>query len=202
MKLNRVETWLMNNPVREWVQRHYEAPHLLKLASRPTTDATTLVIGCGRGVDIELAFATFHAGTVTAFDLDEAQVARARKRLGARYGARLILQQGDAADMPFDDASFDLVLDFGIIHHIPDWQRALREVHRVLRPQGQFLFEEVPKGKLDLPHYRWFTDHPRDDRFTPEVFRDACEQVGLTVGDRFAVFLGGFCRGGAVKSPA
>ncbi len=49
------------------------------------------------------------------------------------------LKEGDAADLPFDDSEFDAVVcNFGMMH-LPDQPRALTEIHRVLRPGGQFL---------------------------------------------------------------
>ncbi len=198
MKLNRFETLLMNNPVRAFVQRHYEAPRLAALAPRPLAGTDALVIGCGRGIDVAIAFDLYMVGTVTAFDLDEKQVERARHLLGDRYGDRLRLSVGDAADMPFADDSFDLALDFGIIHHVPVWQKAVREVQRVLRPGGQFLFEEIPRHKLHSLHYRTLSRHPHENRFEMDEFCRECKTVGLVIGDR-AQSSFGFFRGAALK---
>jgi ubiquinone/menaquinone biosynthesis C-methylase UbiE len=203
MKLNWVETLVMNNPLRARVQRRHEAPGLAALAVRPLEGAETLVVGCGRGVDVELAFEALRSSRVTAIDLDERQVARARERLGSRFGERLRLEVGDASRMPFPDASFDLVLDFGIIHHIPSWQDAVGEIHRVLRPGGQFLFEEIPKSELDTALYRVFTDHPRENRFNAVDFRAECERRGFEIGTRlndFRILVFRAFRGGAVKA--
>jgi ubiquinone/menaquinone biosynthesis C-methylase UbiE len=190
MKLNWVETLVMNNPIRARVQRRREAPGLLALAPRAVEGAETLIVGCGRGVDIEIALDDFGASRVTAIDLDERQVARAEKRL-RRAGSlddRIRLEVGDATKLRFPDASFDLVLDFGIIHHIPAWQEAIGELHRVLRPGGQLLFEEIPRSELDTALFRLFTDHPRENRFGPDDFRAECERRGLEVADRLEEF--------------
>jgi len=202
MKLNWVETLVMNNAVRRRVQRRVEGPGLAALAPYILEGGRTLVVGCGRGVDIEIAFDQFRARSVTAFDLDQRQVARARRRLGQVYGDRLGLEVADAGKMPYADGSFDLVLDFGIIHHVPRWQDAVGEIHRVLRRGGQFLFEEIPKKELDTLVYRIFTRHPRDNRFDPSAFRAECERRGLEIGDRLEHFrILGFraFRGAAVK---
>lgn len=189
MKLNRFETLLMNNPVRAHLQRRREAPALVALAVRPPAGADVLVVGCGRGVDVEIAFEVLQVARVTAVDLDERQVARARGRLERTpWADRLRLEVGDVTALPFADASFDLVLDFGIIHHVPDWQRAVGEVRRVLRPGGQFLFEEIPRNVLESWLARAFTEHPRENRFDAAEFRAECERRGLEIGGRFEHF--------------
>ena len=204
MKLNWVETVLMNNPLRAHLQRAREAPALMALAPRPLEGAEALVVGCGRGVDIEIAFEMMQAARVTAIDLDERQVARARTRLaGKDWADRLRLEVADVAAIPFAEASFDLVVDFGIIHHVPAWQGAVGEISRVLRPGGQFLFEEIPKNVLDSPLARIFTRHPRENRFDREDFLSECELRELVIGRRFEHFhIFGFdaFRGAAVRT--
>ena len=203
MKLNWVETLIMNNPVRAYMQRHREAPGLAALAPRSLEGADALVAGCGRGVDVEIAFERFRVARATAIDLDEHQIARARARLGGFWGERLRLEVGDVSSMPFPDACFDLVLDFGIIHHVPMWQDAIGEIHRVLRPGGLFLFEEIPRSVLESTLARVFTRHPVGNRFDEGGFRAVCENRGLEIGDRFESFrtLGFFdsFRGAALK---
>jgi SAM-dependent methyltransferase len=46
------------------------------------------------------------------------------------------LRQSDAENLPFPDASFDVVYSWGVLHHSPDTPQAIKEVHRVLRPGG------------------------------------------------------------------
>jgi SAM-dependent methyltransferase len=188
VKLNWVEMLAMNNPVRAHLQTRREAPGLAALAPRSLVGADTLVVGCGRGVDIEIAFEIMRVARVTAIDLDERQVARARARLAPTWSDHLRLGVGDVSAMPFADASFDLVLDFGILHHVPVWQDAVDEIHRVLRPGGLFLFEEIPKNVLDSILARVFTEHPRENRFEGAAFLAECERRGLEIGERFEYF--------------
>jgi ubiquinone/menaquinone biosynthesis C-methylase UbiE len=154
-------------------------------------------------VDVEIAFEWMRVARVTAIDLDERQVARARARLARTWGNRLRVEAGDVSAMPFADASFDLVLDFGIIHHVPVWQDAVGEIHRVLRPGGQFLFEEIPKNVLDSTLARVFTKHPHENRFDGVGFRAECERRGFEIGERFENFhilVFDAFRGAAVKA--
>src|ERR671917_1548674 len=93
-----------------------------------------LEIGCGLGTD-GARFA--RAGAVyTGVDLTEAAVSLARKRFELE-GLPGEFRVADAEALEFGDESFDLVYSHGVLHHTPDAARAVREVHRVLRPGGR-----------------------------------------------------------------
>ena len=57
----------------------------------------------------------------------------------ARYGERALIARADAAQLPFDDNSFDLALSFLMLHHVRKWEVGLRELVRVVRPLGRVL---------------------------------------------------------------
>ncbi len=181
MKLNAIEKALMNNPARSLLQRWYEAPLLERLGGR-TEGQRVLEIGCGRGVGTEILLRRFGARQVYAFDLDPDMIARARRRLMAYLSDRLVLTVGDVTAIAADDAAFDAVFDFGIIHHVPNWQAAVAEVRRVLRPGGRFYFEEVTRQALQRWSYRTFLDHPSENRFSGEAFVAELERQGIWVG--------------------
>src|SRR3990172_11882859 len=101
MRLNAVETALMNNPVRAAIQRRFEARRLLAMGGR-MDGGRALEVGCGRGVGVGLILDRFGAGEVDAFDLDPRMVERARRRLWRRNDA-IRLWVGDATAITTPD---------------------------------------------------------------------------------------------------
>jgi len=177
MLLNRIEYALMNNPVRAAIQRHFEAPRLLRMGG-PMRGGRALEVGCGRGVGTELILDVFGADCVDAFDLDQRMVALARKRL-APHGSRVRLWVGNAGAISAPDGTYDAVFDFGIIHHIPEWRRALTEVRRVLKLGGLFYAEEVLTRFIVHPIARRLLEHPQSDRFDSSGFVQELSASGL-----------------------
>ena len=202
MKLNAIEKTLMNNPVRALLQRRYEAPLMERLGGR-TEGLRVLEIGCGRGVGTEIIFRRFGASEVHAFDLDPDMVQRARLRLSSYRSDRLKLYVGDAAAIDEESQSFDAVFDFGIIHHVPEWSRAVAEVARVLKANGRFFFEEVTTHALNRWSYRTFLEHPKKNRFSGEQFVTELERQGIHVGANYVErFFGDFIIGvGRLSGP-
>jgi ubiquinone/menaquinone biosynthesis C-methylase UbiE len=178
MKLNALEFALMNNPIRAASQRSIETPLLIDPPGA-LTGQRVLEVGCGRGVGVEILLVR-GAASVAGFDLDPEMVALAQKRL-AKYGDRAHVFVGDAAAIAAPEASFDAVLDYGIIHHIPNWLQALREIARVLKPGGTFYFEDLFRGLISAWPMRALFDHPQTTQFTAAEFRAELETAGLTV---------------------
>jgi ubiquinone/menaquinone biosynthesis C-methylase UbiE len=176
--MNSVEYWGVNNPLRALVQKHYEAPRL-KAVSRIKA-ASVLEIGCGQGIGARIIYEMFSPEKYVGIDLDPKMIRRAIKK-----GADLpnaTFAEGDAAQLEFPDGTFDLVVDFGIIHHIPNWRDALAEVHRTLRPGGEFLFEELSvetwNRGIGKP-LKSVLEHPYDDMFFKQEFVDELDELGF-----------------------
>lgn len=201
MKLNTLERLAMNNPVRAAHQHHREAAWFAELSHGELKGADVLEVGCGRGVGVEVLLDRLGARQVTAFDIDPAMVERAERRLRARLGDAVRLSSGDATEIAHPASSFDAVVDFGIIHHVQDWQRAVAEIARVLRPGGRLLFEEVPRHVLDSWALRTFTEHPRTNRFEASEFAEELARHGLHSSGQPRSRLGGMLfTGAAVRS--
>jgi ubiquinone/menaquinone biosynthesis C-methylase UbiE len=122
-----------------------------------------LDMGCGTGrFTIPLAE---RARSVSGLDMSAMMLATARKKLADRE-LEAELHQGDMADLPFPDASFDVVVSMLALMHIPrqDRQQVFGEVARVLRPGGRLLM-----GVKNSVFERMF----RGDRFAVVDITDA-----------------------------
>lgn len=95
--------------------------------------ARLLEVGCGMGTDL-LQFARGGA-RCTGIDLTPRSVEITRHRFKL-YGADADFMISDGERLPFRDEAFDVVYSNGVLHHTPDTEGAIRELHRVLRPGG------------------------------------------------------------------
>jgi len=140
MRLTRGEKRFVNDPANaERVAR--AAGMLLERVTLPP-EPQCLEIGCGQGAVTRLLVEQYGA-QVVASDYDPAQVALAQERL-VDLGGQVEFRVVDARAMPFDDAQFDGVFSFYVLHHIPGgWRQVIVETARVLKPGGWFVFADI-----------------------------------------------------------
>ncbi len=108
-------------------------------------------VGCGTGAHLEAYVDAGASGT--GIDASPAMLERA----GARLGGRATLIHGDAAAMPFEDASFDLVFSSLFLHELdPDLRRdVLTEMLRVVDASGRLLVIDYRTGPLRWKGRLW-----------------------------------------------
>jgi len=129
-------------------------PYALDIVQRVKVSegAGVLEIACGTGiVTRHLRDALPKSARLVASDLNEAMLAYASGKFGADDAIEW--KQADAAALPFADSSFDAVVCQFALMFFPDKAAALREVHRVLKPGGSFVFnvwDEIGKNELAL----------------------------------------------------
>lgn len=88
-------------------------------------------------------------GTVHAIDIQPAMVEHLRKRISRDVERNVHPAVGDAQALPYPDDSFDAALVVLVLGEIPDQERVLAELHRVLKPGGRLVVGEL----LPDPHY-------------------------------------------------
>ena len=155
---------------------------------------TVLEVGCGQGADLS-RFA--NAGAVTfGCDLTPKHCDISR-RFVATMGGHAAIAQASATQLPYPDATFDLVYSFGVLLLVEDLDRAVAEIHRVLKPGGTVMTMFYNQQSLHyyvktLYYYGivcdlerllgprrlvdWFTDgfgYPRTWHQTPDSLREA-----------------------------
>jgi SAM-dependent methyltransferase len=112
-------------------------------------DDALLDVGCGSG-----GLLVGHAGHVryvAGLDASEIQVAMARERLAERIAARTAeIVQGHAGALPWEDGRFSVVSSINALKFVPDPEAALREMYRVLRPDGRSVITMGEDGEAPV----------------------------------------------------
>ncbi len=102
-----------------------------------------LDLGCGPGtISVGLADAVA-PGALHGIDMEVSQIEMASAAATAGGHGKAVFQVGDATDLPFEDAFFDVAHCHALLNHAPDTQAVLAEVKRVLKPGGLFSAREV-----------------------------------------------------------
>lgn len=119
-------------------RKYFAEPHIPGFAQfERWTGKRVLEVGCGMGTDA-INFARAGAN-YSAIDLSEASLTLARKRFEV-FGLKGNLQPHNAEKLSevLPAGSFDLVYSFGVIHHTPRPDAVIREIRKVIKPDGEF----------------------------------------------------------------
>ncbi|HEY0227752.1 MAG TPA: class I SAM-dependent methyltransferase [Mycobacterium sp.] len=136
-----------------------------------------LEIGSGSGSVAREVLSGNHEFDWTAIDIDPHMTQATATRL--REFPNASARTADATDLPFPDGSFDSVVSCLMLHHIIDWERAIAEVARVLRPGGTFVGYDLVRTPLASLFHR--LDGSPHRLLVPDDFRAECARNGLAV---------------------
>lgn len=110
------------------------------IAERITdTQPSILVVGCGSGKEAAVLAHDFNS-KVVGIDIAE--------NFDPEAARAVQLQRGDATALEFPDASFDIVFSYHALEHIPDYHKALAEMHRVLKPAGTYCIGTPNRARI------------------------------------------------------
>lgn len=145
-------------------------------------DHRVLDVGCGTGTLLRLAGELHSRAQLVGIDPDPHIIERARTKL-RHFGGRVTLEQASATALPFVPESFDRALSTLTFHHLPRESKAeaMREIHRVLRPLGEFHLGDFGQPDTTLMHLvsalteRIGGEYPRENYggLLPSMLRDA-----------------------------
>ena len=143
--------WRKNPSACPYGQRFWvEAPHLgierdrLREVLGARSGERVLEIGPGTGYyTLDIAEWVGADGTVEIFDLQQEFLDHTMRRAAERGIGNVVPTRGDATSLPYEDGSIDAVVLTAVLGEIPDPGAALREIRRVLRPDGRLIVGEV-----------------------------------------------------------
>src|SRR5215204_442268 len=128
--------------------RYTKEPHILEcLKNIDFEGKKTLEIGLGQGADAEQIILL--GADWFGLDLTLESTRRVQVRLNLRKLKAGGITNGSAVEMPFADNSFDIVFSHGVLHHIPELNKAQNEIQRILKPDGELIVMLYAKNSLN-----------------------------------------------------
>ena len=151
---------------------------LVRLVPTPTV----LDMGCGAG-HVTVGVAPWST-KVVACDLTAAMLDQVWTLAVERGVTNIETKQADASYLPFDDASFDIVVSRYSAHHWSDLPGALAECHRVLKPGGHLIIgdivaPEIPAFDTFLQTIEYLRDRSHVRDYSISQWRTMFEQIGM-----------------------
>jgi SAM-dependent methyltransferase len=136
---------------------------------KPKADYKILYVGCGVGWLFFEIMKTYPGINMTFFGLDvvHSNIGHLVYRRNKEHKQNIIGVVGDAQSLPFSAGEFDIVVSSEVLEHIYDKRLALKEIHRVLKKDGRFIFS-TPSAEATVS-WQWAFIVPR---FLKSLFRE------------------------------
>ena len=177
MKLNWAERWAVNNPTRP-IQQGLEIRWMRRGRPLPS-GSRVLEVGCGRGAGAAILREEFQPAVLLAMDLDLQMIRKGKTYLPEGERKKISLYVADVLRIPARSGSLDAVFGFGVLHHVPDWETALKEIVRVLKPGGAYYLEELYPSLYQNFITKHILLHPASNRFRSGDLKRALKTAGL-----------------------
>ncbi|HEX8922859.1 MAG TPA: class I SAM-dependent methyltransferase, partial [Pyrinomonadaceae bacterium] len=167
-------------PPEHYINRNSVKLVLEVIQDCPVEGKRVLDVGCGRGGTVHVFKTFFNPSKIVGLDLSTAAIQFCRE---AHKDPRVSFYEGDSENLPFEDASFDIVTNLESSHSYPNIHRFYSEVARVLSPGGHFLYtdaltsQQITTGLAFLNHIGFELERDRD--ITQNVLL-SCDEIAQT----------------------
>lgn len=127
-----------------------------EILDKPDFTGRVLEVGCGRG-SVSAYYAN-NGWDCTLLDLSKEAIDRAKEAFNAN-GLEAKFDVGDALNLPYEDATFDLTFSIGLLEHFEDSTDVIAEQKRVLKDGGLFIAYVVPDFEDNIQYqYEWVNE--------------------------------------------
>ena len=187
MELNKNEFSAMQGGFKEFIHEQLDM-RALKSLGFSASNKRVLEIGCGSGFGAELLMASAPKSYV-GIDIMDDQISLAQQR-NLKNAEFMVMDVSQIA--MFGESEIDEIIDFRILHHVPEWRSVLAECYKLLSPGGAMYVIEPYRflSKLADTFLEW--QHPEEALFTVAEFENEMRILGFeirrkTIGYGFAL---------------
>ena len=176
MKLSKSEFDAMQMGWRKWYIREIELKTFRKFGLE-IKGKDILEVGCGNGYAASLITAE-DPESYTGIDImhEQLEIAGSKKLKNAHF------IEGSADDLSaFPDGSFDVVIDFCILHHVEGWRKFFDECRRVLKDGGSIYIADLSRKCIHMVDALLHWDHNEEALFSFQELEEEAEKRGFTV---------------------
>jgi len=164
------------NRISRWPQFRFLRRMIVGEIRRYHLDGIIVDVGCGPGYLVADIAQTLPQLRIIGVDIAEEMIQLANRNISSLgLGERVEFRRGDVQKLPLEDNSADFVVSTLSLHHWSKPQEALEEIHRILKPRGQFLVFDLRRDARRL--FYWLL-HFAQRFVVPAALRNISEPTG------------------------
>jgi len=186
--IDTLDQLFVNSPFKKLMLQYFEFyffKKFLQSMSLSLENKSIIEAGCGAGYGLKLIYKNFHPESLTGFDILPEELELARKR---NIPAKLLIS--DITNINLRSSTYDATFVLTVLHHVPDYSKALKEIHRILKPGGILLIDDLNKRAIDFFRIFLRVKHPKKARFEWFELYRAIKDAGFKVLRKKIFFIG------------
>lgn len=175
MEMHKFEKFFVNNTIFNLIYKKTVYNSFLNFIGKEL-EGKLLEIGCGIGKTTHFLAGRYKKLKITAIDYDKEQVSIAKKNKKLK---NIDFKQGDATSLNFKSNSFDYAIETNVLHHIKNYEAAIKEISRVLKKGGYFYMMDASQHVFSLPIIRFL--FPPESSITKNLIIEKLEKNNFKV---------------------